>query len=165
MRFLSAVLIAVGLFSSLTATAAQSDPKPFSITIRTQRELVKAGAEILVEITLTNTSNNEISLGKAPGTQPLAESEYAVEVYNSKGQRAPDTEYGQKIRNRKIWFGRSRDSVSLKPGESCDDGVLISKIFDLNRLGIYTVQLSRVIPEPLGKGIVKSNTITITVTE
>jgi hypothetical protein len=163
MTFLGAFLSVMSLIIPRGVAPTQSG-QPFSITISTQHEVVKAGSEISVEITLTNTSNHKISLGKAPGNQPLAESEYAVEVYNRKDQLAPDTEYGRKIRQKKIWF-RSRDSVSLQPGESTKDGVIISKLYDLSHPGAYTVQLSRVIPEPFGKGGIKSNMITITVTE
>jgi hypothetical protein len=90
--------------------SVQTGQVPFSIAISTQSDLMKAGSEILVEITLTNTSNHEIRVGKAPGNLPQAESEYSIEVRDSKGRVAPDTDYGRKVRQKKIWFYRSRDS-------------------------------------------------------
>lgn len=154
------------LFSLVLATipsSAQTGQAPFSIAISTQSGLVKAGAEILVEITLTNTSNHEIRVGKAPGDSPQAESEYSIEVRDSKGHLAPDTDYGRKVREKKIWFYRSRDSFNLQPGESRKDGTAITKLYDLSRQDRYTITVSRPIPEQWGKGTVKSNAINITV--
>lgn len=144
-------------------SSAQTGQVPFSIAISTQSDLVKAGAEILVEITLTNTSDHEIRLGKAPGNLPQAESEYSIEVRDSKGHLAPDTDYGHKVREKKIWFYRSRDSFNLQPGESLKDGTVITKLYDLSRQDRYTITVSRPIPEQWGKGTVKSNSINITI--
>jgi hypothetical protein len=143
--------------------SVQTGQVPFSIAISTQSDLMKAGSEILVEITLTNTSNHEIRVGKAPGNLPQAESEYSIEVRDSKGRVAPDTDYGRKVRQKKIWFYRSRDSVTLQPGESLKDGALITKLYDLSHVDRYTVQISRLIPEQWGRGTAKSNYINITV--
>ena len=160
MRIFSALL---SLAIAVIPCSAQTGEVPFSIAISAQSDLMKVGSEILVEITLTNTSNHEIRVGKAPGNQPLAESEYSIDVRDSKGHPAPDTEYGGKVRQRKIWFYRSRESVALQPGESLKDGAVITKLYDLSRVDRYTVQISRPIPEQWGKGTVKSNTINITV--
>jgi hypothetical protein len=88
MTVLAAILLVVSLISPQSLPPAQSG-HPFSVKISAQHGVVKSGSEILVEITLTSTSNHEISLGKAPGIQPLAESEYIVEAYISKDQLAP----------------------------------------------------------------------------
>ena len=84
-------------------------------------------------------------MGKAPGIQPLAESEYIVEAYIHKDQLAPETEYGRNLRQNKLWF-RSRVSVRLQPGDSVKDGVIVSKLYDLSRPGEYSIVRRVAIP-------------------
>ena len=54
-------------------------------------------------------------------------------------------------------------SVTLKPGESLDEGTLVSRVFNMAEPGEYSVQLSRALSGDQQKGVVKSNTITVNV--
>lgn len=42
---------------------------------------------------------------------------------------------------------------------------MVTKFYDMSRPGKYTIQVSRAVPKELGGGTVKSNAITVTVTE
>jgi hypothetical protein len=54
----------------------------------------------------------------------------------------------------------------LKPGESKHIGDdTLSILYNLNRPGQYTIQMSRAVSNHPRDGVVKSNTITVTVTE
>jgi hypothetical protein len=165
MRSFFAFFLCVSAATAFAAPPGQPSQLPFSIVINTEHEPFKAGAEVLLQITLTNTSNREIALSKAPGDLPQAESEYSIKVLDSQGREVPDTDYGQKIKQRKILVSRSRVSWTLGPGESLKDGAIISKLYDISHPGKYTGQVMRSIPPQLGKGTVKSNIIQVTVTE
>jgi hypothetical protein len=53
----------------------------------------------------------------------------------------------------------------LNPGESIAHDVNLARLFELKKPGKYTLQVSRSIPKSLGGGAVRSNKITITITE
>lgn len=157
---LSLVLLAI----PFGAVPSRSEQQPFSLTISAEHDSVKRGSEVFVQIKVTNTSNQQISLAKAPGNLPQAESEYSIDVRDSGGREAPLTDYGRKIKEKKIIVSMSRDSLHIEPGESQNDGVIVTKLYDLSRPGKYSVRVAREIPPRWGGGIVQSNTINITIT-
>ncbi len=53
----------------------------------------------------------------------------------------------------------------LKPGESSKEDAVLSELFTFSSPGEYVVQLSRYVDDDLQKQLVKSNKLTITVTE
>jgi hypothetical protein len=73
----------------------------------------------------------------------------------------PKTDYGRSIREGEA-IG-SEIAVWLKPGESLEENVDISKLFDISYPGEYEVQLSRHISDDPKKETVESNKITIIV--
>ncbi len=154
----TALLVLLGAFS------LRGEQQPFSVTLATQHDIVKAGEDIHLQVTLTNTSHNEIKFAEAPGDTPPAEYQYLFQVRDSKGHPAQDTEYGHKFKENTRPRG-SRVTWTLQPGESMKDETVLTKLFDLSRPDKYVIEAFRRIPEHLGKGTVKSNTLTITVTE
>ena len=60
--------------------------------------------------------------------------------------------------------GPTRNSVkALEPEETCEDAIEIRFRAENERTGEYGVQIERDLPPEFGKGIVESNTITVTV--
>jgi hypothetical protein len=53
----------------------------------------------------------------------------------------------------------------LKPGEAQAGTATITRLYDLSRPGNYTIQVSQPLSDNPEDGVVKSNTITVTVTE
>lgn len=153
--------IAVSLLSALVISAGEQ--KPFSLSIETQPQTAKVGEEILLRVTLTNTSSSEIRFGEVPGDPPPGEFVYKIEVQDSKGQSARLTEYGRKFDSAVPARG-SRVTHALQPGESLTDNVTLNKLYDFSRPDKYTVKVARQIPDHLGKGIIKANPITVTIT-
>lgn len=158
------VLLVAAILALPAGHSLSGGQQPFSITLATKHEVVKVGEDILLEITLTNTSQSEIRLAEAPGDPPPAEFQYLIEVHDDKGEPAPDSEYGRRLKANPNPRG-SRVTRALAPGESLKDETTLTRVFNLSRPDKYIVQASRKIPDYLGKGVVKSNTITITVTE
>lgn len=141
------------------ASSTQSSTPPFALTLDAEENSVKAGSEVKVDITLRNSSNRAISISYG-----LSELDYAFEVRDSQNRIPPDTEFARKSKGR-AYFS-SVHVFYLQPGESLPKAPLVvSKFYDLSRPGKYLVQVSRAVPKELGSGTVKSNAITITITD
>ncbi|HKW58073.1 MAG TPA: hypothetical protein VJN42_12015 [Candidatus Acidoferrum sp.] len=148
--------------------ASQRGAAPFSVTVKTSQDNVKAGSEIGIRIILQNTSATDLSMARSNGVSQ-GESHYLIDVRDSSGLTAPETEYERRITGkengkRTVIYG-SDIFFTLKPHETLEDEALLNKLYDLRRPGKYTVQVSREIPKQLGGGTVKSNILTITVVE
>jgi hypothetical protein len=118
-------------------------------------------------VTVTNTSNRDISFITSPGPIPEDGLIYQIDVRDAQGRSAPPS---ADLRTRDprvpINYG-SRLARTLKPGESFVDQVTVTRFYDLSRPGEYTISVSRPMPprQNLGKGSVKSNAITVKVTQ
>jgi hypothetical protein len=129
---------------------------------------VKPGAEVLLDIRLTNISDEPISLWSARRGPPV----YAVEVLDREGKPAPLTPVGRAFRRGEMGYrdatgrlrliaGGSGHFVHIAPGESGKDFFLVSAIVDLRAPGAYRIRLERV--DPVTKVCVRSNTVTLNV--
>jgi hypothetical protein len=148
-------------------TSGQSKP-PFRLTLTANPTVYKAGSEVRVQITQTNTSDETMTTAKSIAPDQ-AEFHYTMDVRDSKGRPAPQTEYGRDFNSKgddpkhtTVRVG-NEGPILLKPGESMEDEAIITKFFDLSHPGKYTIQVSRLISRETDKGIVRSNTISITI--
>jgi hypothetical protein len=140
---------------------AQLNP-PVTVTITTPTPVTKSGAEIRIDVTVVNTSDNTIKIVKAPGPDGHADAANQVEVYDAEGNKIP-------LAHRQMWI--SRKTVPVEPGKSYVDYLTLSKLFDLSKPGKYTVtvrhelmQLDEPRPEDR-RMLIPSNPLTVTVTE
>jgi hypothetical protein len=159
MRTLICALILGAVFSCGLASA-QSPSPPFSISISAEKNIVRAGSDVFIQIQMTNTSNHSIDCTRVASNGLDKAYEYELRdksgaVINAIPRKHP--EIGEPF---SAW------PCVLKPGESTTkDDALISKLFDLSKPGRYVVQVSRLIAgEHKEQGVTKSNSITITVT-
>jgi hypothetical protein len=153
-RTLTLILVAV-----CVASSSQSATAPFTLTLEAEENPIRAGSEVKVDITLRNSSSREMHISYG-----LSELDYAFEVRDSQNRIPPETEFARKSKGRAHF---SNDQVfALQPGESLPKALLVlTKFYDMSHPGRYTVQMSRAVPRDLGGGTIKSNTITISVTE
>jgi hypothetical protein len=153
---LKCVLVALAVCA---ASSTQSSTPPFALMLEAEENPVKAGSEVKVDITLSNSSNRAMHMSYG-----LTESDYAFEVRDSQNRIPPETEFARKAKGRGYF---SNDHLFyLQPGESLPKALLvITKFYDLSRPGKYNVEVSRVTPKELGGGTIKSNVVTITITE
>jgi len=158
-------ILCVGLLVIGGATAClgqgHAAEQPFTVTISIENSTVKADSAVTIDINLKNTSTQQtLTLnGGFDASTPELDMGNQFEVRDDRGQPTP---------------GRERDSRTplemtplfhtLRPGESFTEHEDISRLYDLRRPGRYVIRVSRVIPKELGKGSVKSNSITLTVT-
>jgi hypothetical protein len=160
---------------SSAQTVPITEPAFFSVTISTPGSEVKTGSVVELTVTTKNISAQNIYHGFVAGGPPGRSVE--IDLRDSGGNPVLETPYGRKAhgKDRRPWSGSSFvERVLLKPGETFDEKVDLSKEYDLSRAGTYTIQVQRsdlVSDEQLKShskmGIantVKSNKITITVT-
>jgi hypothetical protein len=145
------LLFLVPLLTVFVRAQAASPAQPFSITISGPEE-VKAGADIEINIQLTNSSDHEINLIEF--YENGVNLSYSYDVRDEKGV----------LREKK---SKRRSGGSVKPrtvkvGESIEAGTLVSRVFDMSQPGQYVIQVSHAISDD-PKNAVKSNSITVKV--
>ena len=147
---------------------------PISVSIVTPTPITQSGTDVRVNVTVTNVSDQPVKLYKAPGPDGQAEAANQVDVYDSDGKKLPRIDgpaiqmHGQTSHLPKRWI--SRTTVLVAPGQSCNDHLILSDLFDLKKPGTYTVTVRHEMrvhnsnsEDPLIS--VPSNTITVTLTE
>lgn len=159
-RFKSLMLATI--VAVLGVGISQAAKQPFSITIHAADRIVM-GSELRLQITLRNVSGRDIVLPKVAGDSQ-ADLDYVIEVRDMVGQSPPDTERGQMIKGKSTSrLFKTIGFVGVKRGEKLQDQVVVDRVYDLSHPGQYTIQVTRDIPDDLGGGVAKSNTITVTV--
>jgi len=160
MRIVFGLLWLLSTVAVRDPASAQSSQPPFSISITAEKPEIKAGSDVYIKIQMTNTANHAVDCTRAPSNGSDRAYQYEVREIGgappSKVAR-PHPEIGETFHS---W------PCVLNPGESTTmDDSLISKLYDLSRPGKYSIRASRFISgDRKENGVVKSNTITITVT-
>jgi hypothetical protein len=156
----ASMVVRLGFALLLLATGfAQSAAAPLLLTIAVAQTEITRGSEVRVDLTLRNNSNRTITLEL---TSPLCD--YAVEVRDSTGNLAPDTEVKRESDCSSHAAGRDI-VVQLRPHESHKDTIPLSMFSDMSKPGKYSVQVVWKSPKEFGGVVAKSNTITVTVIE
>jgi hypothetical protein len=158
------ILFVAVLVTSLSLSGWGSQPD-FTISLQSNQPTVKLGTEINVDVILTNTSNRNISFAKANGVAK-GHLVYTVSVKDEKGNAVP----ARKTRE----ANPEEDSASfanievtnfqvltLVPGQTLRDQIVLSKLFDFSHPGKYTVRVQRA--QPNNKILHESNAVTIIV--
>lgn len=160
MKILVAVVFILSAPSLLDRGLAQAAGEIFSLAISTSQDVVTAGSDVKLLVKLTNTAPYTIALNNSD--QYCA---YIVEVRDSSGQSAPETETKRTLNCSEHPVAGKVIILKLKPGEHHEDLIFANELFDMTRPDQYTLRVARQVPKQLGQGRVESNTISITVTE
>ena len=150
----------------LTLGSPARSKEVFSLTLAAPGEPHKAGAELRLRVTITNTSDRPLTFVTAPGPEPVDDYLYRITVHDERGRSAPASNYLRtRDKNVPVDYG-SRIGRTLKPGESFTDEVTVTRFFDLSRPSRYTITVAREMPprQGFGNGNIESNPITIVVT-
>jgi hypothetical protein len=153
-------LLAAILTMWAPASAQPAQPQ-FSITISTEKTEVKAGSELFIKVQMKNISDHEVDCSRVPTNGWDGAYQYDVrDTHGNLAERKLLVPGHPEIKGASsIW------PCILKPGESTNDDHIISRLYDLSHPGKYAIQVSRLITGGHKEdGVVKSNTITITVT-
>jgi hypothetical protein len=158
MRIFLPILL-LGISFSAWCQSMTSQP-PFSLNLSAAADNVTAGSDVHVKIEMKDVSNHDVDCTGAPSNG--LDRAYQYEVRDDRGRLVP------KIVKKHPEIGETFSTwpCRLKPGETATAaGGLISRLYDMSRPGQYTIQVSRSISDNPKDGVVKSNKITITVTE
>lgn len=166
MRIWVAITVFAIMAQAPAAGLAQGASASYSVAIETPMATVKVGSEIVVNIALTNLTDQGISVDMEAGGR--GEFDFTINVNDSAGRPAAYSEYYRAVKGQHE-TGRPMVVVTYSSGPHpvkargvLKDTVQLDKLYDLSQPGKYTVQLERV--DVLTKILVKSNQITVTVT-
>jgi hypothetical protein len=150
-----------GILLMVCGVTTAAPTAPYSLTIATEKDTVTSGTPVVVSVTVTNTSNTDITFFDA-----APECDYQVEIRDSTGNLVPDTPHKRELAGCKDSPRGRNILVRLKPGESYGNTppILVSGLGDMAAPQKYTVQFLRKIPE-LSPQSVKSQPLGVTVTE
>lgn len=160
MRFCVFLFFVIGILALPAHRLVKAAGETFSLAVTTPWETVRTGSDVKLTIELTNTTNHDITLIDMDQW-----CDYTLEVRDSNGQSAPETEQKRNHSCTDNPVAGKRIMVKLRPGEHHETLVFVNDVFEMKRPDKYTFQAAREIPKELGQGNVKSNTIAITVTE
>lgn len=110
---------------------------PATLSVRTEKSTIKAGAPVVVQVELTNRSSREIVVpfGMSGGGIFL----YGVEVRDEAGHLAPETKLGNEA-------NEARKTLSMRVRCRPNNGLVgperPSELYDLAKPGQYTIQYS-----------------------
>jgi hypothetical protein len=138
---------------------------PLSLSIEIDNSSVKLGADIQVKATLKNNTDQDIQVSELR-MEADSHLEYKVNVERD-DHTAVAKKYAEKLRRHEVsWDPLATGSVHfvpIQPGKTHEDSVSISNRYEFDKPGKYSIQIEREAPESLGGGVIKSNTITVTV--
>jgi hypothetical protein len=169
------VLVLIGASVLLAGHVVQAGSQPFTLTLGVEEPLVsgyqtsdgilvlKTGAKIYLTIKTTNTSKHEIGCEVIADYMIGLDPRYEYDVRDSQGK--PVREH---LIEHKELAGRAVQGLGckLKPGESSTQGGNdITRLYDLSQPGKYTIQVSRPASDNPTDGVVKSNTLRLSITE
>jgi hypothetical protein len=165
MRIQSKLLQMLAIAAIVCTAQTVCSQTPLSIKLSPSRGdtsvgtgVVTAGSAVAVLVELTNSSDKTVSSMSVDYPQY-----YSLDIRDEQGFPVPETEFTRELhRPGHRAFGGGL-LLEYKPGDSWKEQVTITRYYEMGRPGKYTVQLERKLPEELGVGTVKSNTITITV--
>ena len=166
--FLLAASVAISVNSPAQTVQPNQSPQPiqrapaFSIAISAPSGIVKAGSEIEVEITVTNTTKGVVGVTSAHSSSEIS----AFDVRDSQGNLSL-TKWGRALIKHEgseiVELPTGGGSVLfIEPGKSVTETIAIPGLYDLSRPGKYTIQVQRL--DHVTMNTVKSNTITVVVT-
>ncbi|MGC1619393.1 MAG: hypothetical protein WA765_12965 [Candidatus Acidiferrum sp.] len=117
-------------------------------------------------MSVTNITDHNVNVLVVPGPAPDQPTNYDIKVLDEQGREAAPTQFLRNLREHPTAPTGSVFGSMLPPGKSFEEKLALTRFYDLSRPGKYTVRVSRTQrPWRNTADSVKSNTITITVTQ
>jgi hypothetical protein len=172
MKIQSSVLCV--LLSSIAAAGQNSTSKPIYLidlcaappTVNFGSELVcgepamKLGSPVVVTVRFTNNSDQVVDASGMWNELTRNDPNFQFDVRDSRGKLVSRRHYPhEELAGGSVYF---RD---IPPGKSLTENVDLSRIYDFQMPGVYSVRVSRsvsLIPKELGNSSIKSKVITVT---
>jgi hypothetical protein len=138
-----------------TPESRQANNPPFKIAITAEKSTIVAGADVLVDVSLTNTSNQNVEETVMYEDGIGLDSTLRFEVRDEHGKLVPKRVYP----NEEFRAGSFRVHT-IPVGQALTQPQPVSALYDMRKPGKYTIQVWR----PDSKYDIKSNIVTMTVT-
>ncbi len=149
------------LLLSIALTLSQQPNKPpFRIAITAESPSIVAGADVWIKVSITNTSNQDLDDSGGFSDTTRLDPNLQFDVRDESGKLVPKRTYAHPELDTGMPINRS-----ISPGQTLTQEQRVSALYDMRRPGKYVIQVSREIPKRLRGGTIKSNTITVSVTE
>jgi hypothetical protein len=145
----------------LAALRAPQQKGPSTLTLAAPKQPLKAGQPLILRATVTNTSGHDVHVWLSGGSAEVVR-DYEVHVLDEEGRPAPPWVPPPQPEGRVLLRVGVGVGTELEPGRSTTDLVNVTDVYDLSRPGKYKVWVA----ERFGRGpggLVRSNTITVTV--
>lgn len=162
---------------TLTVTPNSSKPvvspaaPQFSLTIIPREPTMSLDSPIPLEIMTKNVSDQRLYLWAEESHHQQAGVTYQISVVDENATAPHDTAFGKAAKARTDIPSASKapslssgsgETLVLRPGESWIDTINIKTLYEIKKPGDYTIQVERF--DPATNTMVKSNTITVSVT-
>jgi hypothetical protein len=136
----------------------------FQLSVAADKETYRLGNPVVMSVLVRNVSGRPLGF-----TQSDPQIDYDVECVGSDGKIAPLTTYGQRFHGSESVIIHA-GGVRLKPAESFEHVLPLDKLYDVSRVGMYNVTVTRKVPKenapktngPPQFAEIKSNTIRVT---
>lgn len=139
------------------ALCQQPNNQPFKIAITGENFTVVAGAEVSIEVSLTNTSNQDVYEGVVYWDGIGLDTTFRFEVRDEHGKLVPKRIYPhEELRTGRVRFR------TIAAGQTLTQSQPVSALYDMRKPGKYTIQVSRGASDRYGE--IKSNIVTVKVT-
>lgn len=128
---------------------------PFKIAITAEKSTIVAGGDVLVNVSLTNISNQSVEEGVMYQDGIGLDSTFRFEVRDEDGKLVPKRAYpNEEFRTGSIRFH------TIPVGQTLTQPQPVSALYDMRKPGRYTIQVWR----PDTNFDIKSNIVTVTIT-
>ena len=162
--------------STMAAFGQAVSEQPFTVSISTEKSTFKSGDPIPVKVELTNTSNKDLNVSSGVDLNSGVLFTHSFEVHNETGKLVPPRIHTHQQSQTGSAPAKPEENPTgpetgrvifgvLKPGEKYSVVDDISRVYDLSESGRYTIQMAHPLPDKSSKDGVKSNVVTITVTQ
>ncbi len=139
----------------------QSSP-PFSLTIHMKGgDTFKSGSPISIQIVLTNTSKGNIFEIREKALDAGEMVGYTLSLHDQKGDKVPFTKFGEAFFAGTTITLSSPSYANLKPGDTLNNEIVLTNLFELRKPGTYTVQVQ--LKDLDSPRVGKSNTVSFTI--
>jgi hypothetical protein len=166
--WLGLILVMASSSTPATQDIQKGTHASYSVAISTPQTAVKVGAEIKIDILLTNTSNREILVTVDNGNR--GEFDYTIDVLDRNGHEPHETKYFRAVLGKdsgdpgdtsSLVVAHSAGLRQVKPGGTLKSSIDLTQLYDLQP-GQYTVRVEDI--EQASQIHIRSKAIKLTVT-
>ncbi len=130
----------------------------FSLTI-SAKTAIQQGSDVKIRIALTNTSTRKLSVLHEKANEIGELVGFSLDVRDTNNIQVPLTAYGKAYYNHELALVVAPYYADVQPGQTLEDWIVVSKLYDLSKPGKYAIQVQRTDEDT--SLVIKSNVLPI----